>query len=148
MTTSIAGSKNIAGSRTFQGAFSHRLKMGEREIEKYRESFLKRIKEERERNKERRNKALKDIERIKKYLVEEVKVREIYLFGSILKDNFNRGSDIDIAVGGLQDNEFFPVYSHLDNFTDFPIELVDLDEKDNFFRREIRKRGKKIYGRV
>lgn len=122
--------------------------MGEREIEKYRESFLKRIEEEKRRNKERRNKALKDIERIKKYLAEEAKVREIYLFGSILKDNFGKNSDIDIAVGGLRDKEFFPVYAHLDNFTDFPIELVDLDEKDNFFRREIRKRGKKIYGRV
>lgn len=122
--------------------------MSEREIEKYRQSFLKRIEEEKRRNKERRNKALKDIERIKKYLVEEMKVREIYLFGSILKDNFGKGSDIDIAVSGLEDDKFFPVYSHLDNFTDFPVELVDLDEKDNFFRREIRKRGKKIYGRV
>jgi predicted nucleotidyltransferase len=122
--------------------------MSEREIEVYRRSFFKRIEEEKRRNEERRKKALEDVERIKKYLGEEVGVKEVYLFGSVLKDNFSKYSDIDIAVSGLRDDEFFPVYSHLDNFTDFSIELVDLDEKDNFFRREIRKRGKKIYERV
>jgi len=123
-------------------------KMNLNEIKEYRENFLKRIEEEKKRNKERRSKALRDIERIKKYLVEEAKVREIYIFGSILKNNFGKNSDIDIAVSGLEETKFFPVYSNLDNFTDFSVELVDLDEKDNFFRREIRKRGKKIYERV
>ncbi|MCD5390943.1 nucleotidyltransferase domain-containing protein [candidate division NPL-UPA2 bacterium] len=122
--------------------------MNTREIEVYRRNFLKRIEDEKRRNKERRRKALKDIEQIKKYLAEDVGVREIYLFGSILRDNFGKDSDIDIAVGGLRDDKFFPVYSDLDNFTDFQVELVDLDEEDNFFRREIRRRGKKIYERV
>ena len=117
------------------------------EIESYRKNFRIRVKREEEENRESRRRALGDVERIKRYLVEDVGVREIYLFGSILRENFKKDSDIDIAIGGFGKKRFFSIWSSLDEFTDFNVELVDLDERDDFFREQIRKRGEKIYER-
>ncbi|MEW6606088.1 MAG: nucleotidyltransferase domain-containing protein [bacterium] len=121
--------------------------MEKEEIDKYRESFLSRLKQQQLSNKKRQTQALFDLEKIKKYLIEEVGVKEIYLFGSIISDTFNQTSDIDLAVSGVKDEDFLKVYSKLDDFTSFNIELIDLDEKDDFLRQQIRKRGKKIYER-
>jgi|GEM_PF-2136245 len=115
-------------------------------INKYREAILKREKQEQIQNKKMQEKGLLDIERIKNYLIKETPVKEIYLFGSIL-NNFKRTSDIDIAVSGIPDKDFLRVYSILDDFTNFNVELIDLDERNDFFRENIRKMGKRIYER-
>lgn len=120
--------------------------MGQK-IEVYRESLLQRLKREKEEAKKSKEKALCDVERIKRYLVEDVGVKEIYLFGSIITGNFRKESDIDIAISGLGKKRFFSIWSSLDDFTDFNVELVDIDEEDDFFRQQIRRRGKKIYER-
>lgn len=119
----------------------------EQKIEGYRRNFLLRLKREEEESRESKRMALCDVERIKKHLVEDVGVKEIYLFGSILREDFRKDSDIDIAIGGLGKKRFFSIWSHLDEFTDFNIELVDLDERNDFFRQQIRERGRKIYER-
>lgn len=114
-------------------------------LNKYRETYFARLNQQLLNNKKLQTQALLDLERIKKYLIEEVGVQEIYLFGSIIGNNFNQTSDIDIAVSGIKEEDFLKVYAKLDDFTSFNIELIDLDEKDDFLRQQIRKRGKKIY---
>lgn len=120
--------------------------MGQK-IEAYRKSLLQRLKKEREEGKKSRERALCDVEGIKRYLMEDVGVKEIYLFGSIITGNFRKKSDIDIAISDLGKKRFFSIWSSLDDFTDFNVELVDLDEKNDFFRQQVRRRGKKIYER-
>lgn len=114
-------------------------------LNKYREAFFARVKQQLLNNKKLQSQALRDVQGIKKHLIEEVGVKEIYLFGSIISHNFNQTSDIDIAVSGIPEEDFLKVYAKLDDFTSFNIELIDLDEKDDFLRQQIRKRGKKIY---
>jgi predicted nucleotidyltransferase len=116
-------------------------------IEKYKKTYINRLKQQKLKNKRLHTQALSDIEKIKKFLIEEAKVNEIYLFGSIVSNNFNQNSDIDIAVSGIKDEDFLKIYAKLDDFTSFNIELIDLDERDDFLRQQIRKRGKKIYER-
>lgn len=123
------------------------LHIAQHQIEKYKKTYLNRLKEQKLLNKKLHSQALSDIEKIKKYLIEEVGVNEIYLFGSIINDNFNQNSDIDLAVSGIKEEDFLKVYSKLDDFTSFNVELIDLDERDDFFRQQIRKKGKKIYER-
>ena len=119
----------------------------EQEIESYRKNFRIRVKREGEENRESRRRALGDVERIKRYLSDDIGAKEIYLFGSIIREDFRKDSDIDIAISGLDERKFFSIWSKLDEFTDFDVELVDLDERDDFFREQIRKRGEKIYER-
>jgi len=97
-------------------------------------------------NRQARKRALADVKRIKKYLVNEIGVKEIYLFGSIVRKDFKKDSDIDIGISGFDEKKFFSIWCKLDELTDFNVELVDLDEKDDFFRQQIRKIGKRIYG--
>lgn len=118
----------------------------EQEIESYRNNFRKRLRREGEENRESRRRALGDVERIKRYLADDIGAKEIYLFGSIIRKDFRKDSDIDIAISGFDEKKFFSIWSKLDEFTDFNVELVDLDERDNFFRQQIRERGKRIYG--
>lgn len=118
----------------------------EQEIESYRKNFRIRVKRELEENRECRRNALGDVERIKRYLADDIGVKEIYLFGSITREDFRKDSDIDIAISGFDERKFFSIWSKLDEFTDFNVELVDLDERDDFFRQQIRERGKRIYG--
>jgi predicted nucleotidyltransferase len=82
------------------------------------------------------------------------RVKEIYLFGSILTDKFNDKSDIDMLV------QFYPmnVSEYLDNYMDFKEKLealfqrqIDLIEnqaiKNPVFRKVIDREKKLIYER-
>jgi len=71
-----------------------------------------------------------------------VKVKEVYLIGSILEEgNFYEFSDIDIAVGGLKD-EYFKVYGDLEEITGRGIDLIELEMCR--FKDILKKRGLKI----
>lgn len=50
------------------------------------------------------------------------KVRHLYAFGSILTENFNDDSDIDLIV----DFEPIDVYSYADNYFDLKFSLQDM----------------------
>lgn len=70
-------------------------------------------------------------------------VSSVFLFGSSLE----RGkiNDIDLAVKGINPRLFFNFYAELFKYLSKPVDLVDLDEVDNYFSRRILEGGKIIY---
>lgn len=82
----------------------------------------------------------KDIEKAIKILKENG-AKEVFIFGSIANGKFNENSDIDIAVKGLEEREFFKVASILNFEFENEIDLVDLDDKENRFAQVILKLG-------
>lgn len=83
------------------------------------------------------------------------KVIELYVFGSILTDKFNKQSDIDLLI------EFGDVdlYNYFDNYTDLreslenifkrPVDLVENKTiKNPVLRKSIDRNKKLIYGRT
>jgi len=81
------------------------------------------------------------------------KVSQLYAFGSILNENFNNNSDIDLVV----DFQPIDVSLYVDNYYDFKFALqeilnrpVDLLEekaiKNPYFKQTINKRRRLIYG--
>ena len=64
---------------------------------------------------------------------------DIYVFGSIANGKFDENSDIDIAVRGLEDSKFFRVLAELNKALSSPIDLIDLDDKQNRFAQFILK---------
>lgn len=70
-------------------------------------------------------------------------VSAVWLFGSSLGPS-RRAHDIDLAVEGLQPDDFFPFYRELYFSLSKPVDLVDLSQ-DPPLAPIIRARGRQIY---
>jgi predicted nucleotidyltransferase len=81
------------------------------------------------------------------------KVKSLYVFGSALKDNFNKDSDIDMIV----DFENIAVEDYADNYFNFKFALQDildrpvdlLEEKaikNPYFKKSINQQRQLLYG--
>lgn len=58
---------------------------------------------------------------------------EIYLFGSQVNGTADEYSDIDIGIKGLPPQKFFATHSMLEDATGKTVDLIDFDEKPQFF---------------
>lgn len=82
----------------------------------------------------------KDIERAIKILKDNG-AKEVFIFGSIVEGKFDENSDIDIAVKGLKESEFYRVASILMFELENEMDLIDLDDKEDSFSQMITKVG-------
>lgn len=75
---------------------------------------------------------------------ERYRPKKVLLFGSaLLADKVSR--DIDIAVEGISDKDFFSFYGDLIFALDKPVDVIDL-KSDTKFNRLVRQTGTIIYG--
>ncbi len=56
----------------------------------------------------------------------------VYLFGSLAKGTFRKGSDIDVAVSGLPPEKYYHAVGEIMSILRYPVDLIDLDEKNEF----------------
>lgn len=99
------------------------------------------------------------MDRLQKYqaaivkLCKAHKVKSLYVFGSVLSDNFNAESDIDLIV----DFTSMDVEDYADNYFDFKFSLqelfkrpIDLLEekaiKNPYFRESVNQKRQLVYG--
>lgn len=66
-------------------------------------------------------------------ILSEMGCTESYLFGSHATGTADKYSDIDIGIKGLPPQKFFATHSMLEDATGKSVDLVDFDEKPNFF---------------
>ena len=66
-------------------------------------------------------------------ILKENDVTEIFIFGSVVNGNFNENSDIDIAIKGIKQEEFYRVASILMFEIEKEIDLIDLDDENDKF---------------
>ena len=76
----------------------------------------------------------------------EFGVGKILLFGSCLGD-IESAQDIDIAVSGIKPREFFKYYGKVSMSVDDEVDIVDLDDVREHFRKRILSKGRVIYER-
>ena len=70
----------------------------------------------------------------------------ILLFGSsVEKKRSPDSNDIDLAVKGVNPRAFFEFYAELFKLLSGRVDLVDLDEADNYFAERISEGGRVIY---
>lgn len=67
--------------------------------------------------------------------------KEIFIFGSLVNGNYNKNSDIDIAVRGLSQDKFYKVASILLFELENEFDLIDLDDEQNRFSQILLKIG-------
>lgn len=70
-------------------------------------------------------------------------VSSVFLFGS--SAGRIAAKDIDLAVKGISPQSFFDFYADLFKYLSKPVDLIDLDETDNYFTKRILEGGKVIY---
>lgn len=92
-----------------------------------------------------------DIELLKT-LSKKHKIKTLFLFGSILREDFNENSDIDILVEFLPEVDYslFDLFDIQDDFSSTLGRKVDLVEKQGirnpYRKKTILKTARKIYG--
>ena len=81
-------------------------------------------------------------------LVEKFNVASVYLFGSLAwGDRFSPQTDIDLAVTGLNSDQLFKAIGYIEQVTQFPFDLVDLNALPETLRQRILQEGKLLYER-
>ncbi len=61
-----------------------------------------------------------------KILKSEFAVDRVVVFGSLLGDNFHENSDIDLAVWGLAERNYFRAVAQLLSLSDFDVDLIEV----------------------
>ena len=90
-------------------------------------------------------------------LCEKHKVLQLYVFGSILTDKFNKDSDVDFTV--IFDRDSMPLLTYGENYFDFKYALEDLlnrevdlvvydSIKNPYFKRNLDRNKELVYGRA
>ncbi len=74
-------------------------------------------------------------------ILKENGATEVFIFGSIANGKFDENSDIDIAVKGLNEKDFYRVASILMFELNNQFDLIDLDDKENRFSQMLLKIG-------
>jgi predicted nucleotidyltransferase len=92
------------------------------------------------------------IKRFVEKLASHIDIKKVYLFGSVARNDFNEGSDIDLAIIGDFKERFLDRSDKILEMTDLPIEPLcytekefeEMERKGNPFVNEILK-GKLLY---
>lgn len=113
-----------------------------REREAYRQALLRLKEAEQARARKRADQALAIAREAAGILRQEFGVRRVWLFGSLARGRFDAGSDIDLAVDGIDGKLFLRALGRLLGLDpEFPIDLVDLREARAGLRRAVKSEG-------
>lgn len=86
--------------------------------------------------------------RITELLAERFQFETLYLFGSLVwNENWKPETDIDLAIHGLEPKNLFKAIEFLEGETQFPFDLIDLDEVPISLRERILTEGELLYER-
>lgn len=79
-------------------------------------------------------------------LVREFGVTEVFLFGSLLSGELHDRSDVDIAVVGLGDDDYFAAVHLLATSLRVPVDLVPLEGAPETLRARVIDEGIRLHG--
>jgi len=71
--------------------------------------------------------------------------KKVILFGSLAKKKFRAQSNIDLACEGIDDRRFFNVFGKLLLRLKRPLDLIDLNDADEFFASRVKEEGIILY---
>jgi len=78
-------------------------------------------------------------------LAEKYDVRRILLFGSLKTGGFTEDSDIDLAVEGIEAENFFAALAEVNRVSRFAVDLKPLEDLEPYFRSRVYLEGELIY---
>lgn len=72
--------------------------------------------------------------------------RTVYVFGSVLRSDFDSGSDVDLAAEGVEGSDYFSALTDLADVFGFQPDLVRLETADPLLKTRILDEGRMING--
>jgi len=78
-------------------------------------------------------------------ILKENGVKRVFLYGSEVKGKQHRFSDIDLACEGITPDRFFEVFGRLLSMIERRVDLVDLKDVKETFRKRIEREGVLLY---
>jgi len=113
----------------------------------YIKSWRKRLSKEEQIRATREKNARKAASECAKILEEEFGVSRVYLFGSLARKGFfDKRSDIDLMVEGLDPRDYFRALGELAERVGYEVNLVPSEDCSLRFRKNVQKEGILLYG--
>ena len=78
-------------------------------------------------------------------ILKENGVKRVFMYGSEVKGKHHRFSDIDLACEGITPDRFFKVFGRLLSIIERRVDLVDLRDVKETFRKRIEREGVLLY---
>lgn len=128
--------------RNLSGFFS---KEDEPDYSSYIEGYRNRIKKQEEKLRQLREHVLKEAKKIASLLASRYNVDMVVLFGSFAKGTHSMDSDVDIAIQGINSDDYWEAWSLVDRLTDFSIDLRCLEDFPDSSRKLILEQGMILY---
>lgn len=119
--------------------------ISERDMSAYAAGFRARMAAREKLRKEIEARAEEAVARVVERLRSRPGIRRIFLFGSLAKGTFQKGSDIDLAVEGLPAELHMRVAAELEREEDFDLDLQRWEELSEGFRSAIRSYGRILH---
>lgn len=89
-----------------------------------------------------REDARKAAKEIARELVQRFGAVKVMLFGSLVRDDFHRWSDIDLAVSGIHPSDYYRAVAFAAGFSKtFEVDLVDAEDCSESLKEHIMKEG-------
>lgn len=112
------------------------------DLARYRAGWRRRERERRAEQARRRERAWRAAAAAARLLKESFGVRQVWAFGSLVRDQLDERSDIDLAVAGLTERDLCRAVGRLQTVDpEFPIDVVRLEDAPPSLRRRIEREG-------
>jgi len=117
------------------------------DVQKVKEFLIEKERKEQREIDSRFSRAWEDTEKIISMIRSEFPVKRIYPWGYLLdRSTFSEISDIDIALEGVRSpEEFFAILGKAMDITDFPVDIVEIEQLKTETAKRIRKKGRLVY---
>lgn len=88
-----------------------------------------------------KHQAWQSVHRIAQVLRQQFGVTGVFVYGSLVKDQFTADSDIDIAVAGLAKDRFFEAVAVVNEECDRWVDLKPIESLEPYFWQRIQSQG-------
>lgn len=92
-----------------------------------------------------REELIKRVRNFSQLLAKEYKLKKVYLFGSLAEGLFFRGSDVDIAVEGMDFEDYLKALAEYRFIKGIHLDILHLDFCRPQLKETILKEGKVLY---
>ena len=89
--------------------------------------------------------ARSDLRAVVELLVQRYGATRVILFGSLARGRFSPGSDIDLAVEGIEKARFFEALADVNSLSHAWVDLKPLEALDPYFRKRVMEAGECLY---
>lgn len=73
-------------------------------------------------------------------------LKRLWLLGSVAWGGFHERSDIDVAVEGVGERDYWSLIGIIERAVDVPVQVIRVEEIDSGFRTRIVNEGLELYG--